>query len=354
MTILGDMIQQKMNNRAARGRQEQLQQLVGMPEQFPQGPGGQVPGPPTQATGIQAVPVQDQRQAFAAGLMQIPSLQGAGISMFDSALQQRAQLFESAQQQTQALLQNQDQFDVTHGLARDKWAFNQSLQVAQHAMKLRDSEQDFYLGEQQKRQSELSMIGMQQAQSEVERKKRMIPEPLRAEVTNLLDGQAIIAEQLSSFDDEFAFNAPLVMVGKAQLELLRKKDNKSPAEMSKLAFWEGERELMLRLRKDLFGATTTEQDDKLLAELSVNESDNSKDVRRKLIRSLTLIQDKLKRRSSEISQMTGGVRDLSQDFIGVDVDQLTRQLNAPRARPGTLQADPTKVRPRDDSGLVRL
>ena len=326
MTIFSDMIQRSMNERAARGRAEELQNLVGSPEQFPQGPGGQAPGPPTPATGIQGVPVPQRQEAFAAGLMQIPGLQAEGISMFDDALGQRAQLWESAQQQTAQLMQNQDQFDVTNALAREKWAFDQSLKVAQHAMKLRDSEQDFYLGKQQITQAELSIVGMQQAQAEVERKKALVPEPLRAEVSNLLDGQAIISEQLASFEDDFAWNAPLVIVGKAQLEVLRKKDNKTAQEMSKLAFWEGERELMLRLRKDLFGATTTEQDDKLLAELSVNESDNSEDVRRKLLRSLALIQGKLKRRSREISEITGGARDLSRDFNAVDTDALMKQL----------------------------
>ena len=200
-----------------------------------------------------------------------------------------------------------------------------------------DSEQDFYLGKQQIEQSKLSIVGMQQAQAEVLRKKALIAPALQDEITNLIDGQGFIADQLAQFEDDFAINAPLIIVGKAGLHRLRIKDNKTPKELSQLAFWEGERELMLKLRNDLFGGAVTTQDDALLAELSINETDNSDDVRRKLIRSLAIIQKRLKTRRKLVLLQTGGTRDIGEAFEPVDTQGLMSQLGATRGTPeGTL------------------
>lgn len=363
MSLLEQIIMQKRAERAAENRAPALQSLIGVP-----GMTAQIGGPESlvsdiqAASGIQALPVDQQPAAFAAGVSQIPGLQSTGISMMERAVADSADAWRTGREEaarmnqtenhfTRRQRQDQNQFDIQEQRRVTKQQFDMSVAAVRHVEDVQSHVLALALHEDKLQTSKLTREQKQDMMDKAAIKMAQISPTMQAELFKFTDKLIDTRDMLRMSDGmDWSFRA-----GKSESISNMKRWNFMTSEQKttegqlRKAFWEREQTYQDFHTNDLSGATVGVEEYERLKKTFILSTDTNADIRRKLTERARLQDRRLRLRRDVIFKTTGGARDISDEFPQLDFEALDASiLTQPKV--GTGKRKP----PRDDTGMRLL
>lgn len=267
MGFLADLLNERRNAPKEAARQKALSELIGTPavqgDQFQaSGPGGE-PGlighlGGREATGSEAVPVDQRAMFLAAGSTLIPGFNVKdSMSMATAAVGKAADRARRASEFNQTLVQNQQQFTdaaqqkqqnwvAEQSIRDEKWLREKEVMAMQLAAGSRKLDLDVLL-------STKNQLAIDQAQVDIQ----SLDAAGRVEMQGTINESTFAREQLEEFErigDAVVIDSLLNVIGLKQIQLLMK-TAKNDTELSALAWWRKEFERQNDVTKEKGGVT---------------------------------------------------------------------------------------------------
>ena len=330
--LFGNFAQAKRDELATAGAQAIFQQ-VGQPGQTATANQGIGPLREIAPTGINALPPGDQQAAFASIVAQTPGFEKGGITLFSAALQNRAQRVQQAEQFQTGETRLTGQFDQRLEQDHEQWEAEQIMRQAKRGEEAAFHVQKMLLSDAQLEAAQASITSAAQASEiAVAKFQRLTPADqvlVQTSANNLFSMQ----DNINLYEDGFAVNSVLDVVGKLELVTLAAKNNKSVFELNKTKFWSDIEEYEQYFGQALSGADISDTQREAIRRIIPNTTDDDAVIQQKMralhketARILTSIQSRL---------TVEGFRDIGSQFeAGLVLPALPGSTVEPPPPPG--------------------
>ena len=258
------------------------------------------PRRPQEATGLRALPPGDQQAAFAGIVAQTPGFAEAGISMFSTALNNRANRVQQNDQFQQTDTRLSGQANKRLEQDHEQWQAEQNLRLAKRQEEASAHTMKMMVSEQQLAAAKLNQTtAVQTAEIALAKFERLTPADqvlVQTTSNNLFSMQ----DNINLYQEGFAVNTLFDIQGKIELTTLANKNDKSVFELDKSKFWSDIEEYEQYFGQALSGADISDTQREAIRRIIPNTTDDDAVIQQKMrslhketARILTSIQSRL-------------------------------------------------------------
>ena len=263
MSYLGTILMQRRRDAQMAKSLPALQQIVGQPASAPpqmdmgDGTMGNIDlGRNTQATGAQALPVDQQLEFIGRSMMAVPGFAEQGMATMNAAIQDRVEAGRKESEFARTLFQDQQQFNEQESQDRSQWEQKYALEKSAAGEKTA-----LYLNKvlADARKVELDKLTLQQKEAEIAKNAMMlsaVPTPGQKSLFALTKFASEYDQQLATFKPEYAIDSTFITEGLINIDLLRT-TAKTAADRDKVAWWANEAALQNAIFKLEAGGNVT-------------------------------------------------------------------------------------------------